>query len=603
MPVPTASGNARREAAFDTRVSASTVARERAHPPHANNGEEFEYRTMTVLPPATSRHHRRGGHSHGQDGEQPVQGRRVQVPSHIASFTKGLQHDLATGLLVDPVAFRLFVRAIDSGDERDFIDVPIGKVFNDPTVKVRSWESAGAGTTFDLQGPDAQALTMPPAPRLDSVELAAEMVDVYSMALARDCPFSQWAGQPPITAAIAELNATRWHSGEETNAQLGLSPAAAARRRVISFTPDTIFRGVGRGVNDGPYLSQFLLIGNEGIGGTNGTRANGFITYGANRIDQRVPVATERKDFMTTWEPYVDVQNGADTRGTETYQPAADGTMTRFIATPRDLATYVHFDALYQAYLNACLWCLEEGVPFDGGLPWTEPDVVDHQQGFATFGAAHILSLVTEVATRALKAVRFQKFNVHRRLRPEAVGGLLDRLGVADVAPGTLAPVEPLAEAIHPTLVRVRAANAAANGPHAPRSLLLPMAFPEGSPMHPSYGAGHATVAGACVTVLKAWFDAGHQLGGEVYEPSADGTSLQTVPTDTPLTLEGELNKLAANISIGRNWAGVHYYTDYIESVKLGERVAIGILEEQKLTYGENFSMTVPLTDGTTVRI
>ncbi|MEM7163573.1 MAG: hypothetical protein AAF487_14165, partial [Bacteroidota bacterium] len=35
----------------------------------------------------------------------------------------------------------------------------------------------------------------------------------------------------------------------------------------------------------------------------------------------------------------------------------------------------------------------------------------------------------------------------------------------------------------------------------------LPMAFPEGSPMHPAYGAGHATVAGACVTILKAFFD------------------------------------------------------------------------------------------------
>jgi len=31
-------------------------------------------------------------------------------------------------------------------------------------------------------------------------------------------------------------------------------------------------------------------------------------------------------------------------------------------------------------------------------------------------------------------------------------------------------------------------------------SSLLPLAFPEGSPLHPSYGAGHATVAGASVT-------------------------------------------------------------------------------------------------------
>ena len=70
-----------------------------------------------------------------------------------------------------------------------------------------------------------------------------------------------------------------------------------------------------------------------------------------------------------------------------------------------------------------------------------------------------------------------------------------------------------------------------------------------------------------------------------------------------PLTVEGELNKIAANISIGRDWAGVHYFTDYIESMRLGEQIAIGILEEQKLTYGENFTMTIPLFDGGTIRI
>lgn len=45
------------------------------------------------------------------------------------------------------------------------------------------------------------------------------------------------------------------------------------------------------------------------------------------------------------------------------------------------------------------------------------------------------------------------------------------------------------------------------------------MAFQEGSPMHPSYGAGHATVAGACVTILRPFFDTGAVLvkrGSEV---------------------------------------------------------------------------------------
>ena len=95
--------------------------------------------------------------------------------------------------------------------------------------------------------------------------------------------------------------------------------------------------------------------------------------------------------------------------------------------------------------------------------------------------------------------------------------------------------------------------------------------------MHPAYGAGHATVAGACVTILKAFFDHKATLG-TVYEPTSDGSKLHPCKVKRPLTVEGELNKLASNISIGRNWAGVHYFTDYIESLRLGEQIAVGIL-------------------------
>src|SRR5438132_8173875 len=35
----------------------------------------------------------------------------------------------------------------------------------------------------------------------------------------------------------------------------------------------------------------------------------------------------------------------------------------------------------------------------------------------------------------------------------------------------------------------------------------LPSAYPEGCPQHPSYAEGHGAIAGACVTVLKAFFN------------------------------------------------------------------------------------------------
>ena len=51
------------------------------------------------------------------------------------------------------------------------------------------------------------------------------------------------------------------------------------------------------------------------------------------------------------------------------------------------------------------------------------------------------------------------------------------------------------------------------------------------------------------------------------------------------LTLEGELNKLAANISIGRNMAGVHYFSDYYDSVRMGEEIALNWDTASKSTW------------------
>lgn len=103
------------------------------------------------------------------------------------------------------------------------------------------------------------------------------------------------------------------------------------------------------------------------------------------------------------------------------------------------------------------------------------------------------------------------------------------------------------------------------------------------------------------MTILKAFFDSSAKLKN-VYQLGDKG--LERLPyLKNKLSVAGELNKLAENISIGRNWAGVHYYSDYYESLLLGEKVAIGILEEQKLTYFENFFMTLPKFDGTTIRI
>jgi len=610
--------NDRRQKALRVRIEAAERAAGRVHPRHVANGDEQKFRRTVE--------------KHGED---------INEPSYLASFTKGLPHDPDTGLVCDSTAFQKFVKGIDSGDPRDFRDTPLGpkkggaecpewestKAQNinadkpgadKKPAKVRAWESQGGGNTFDLEGPDAWAVTMPPAPALGSDELTAEMAEVYAQALLRDVPFTKivdGSGEK-VENVVEALNNLKWF-----NKECGLSPAERSRKRKKFVKEDgggyqTLFRGITPGDDIGPYISQFLLVGNKGLGDAHNPK-DGYIAYGSVRIDQRVRVAKE-KDYMTTWDEWFDVQNGADLRGLEKYYGNCEKNPEyRFITTPRDLATYVHYDALYEAYLNACLILLGDKVPFDPGIPFQGPDFLDHQQGFAHFGGPHILSLVTEVATRALKAVRYQKFNVHRRLRPEVLAARLTRYKKFETEgriKDSVLDVDELnrmikADGLKDLLELVAARNREINCDDDPNNWLLPMAFPEGSPMHPSYGAGHATVAGACVTILKAFFDHGHPLtvAGDdkhAFVPHTDGSCLNCVKIEHgSLTVEGELNKLASNIAIGRDWAGVHYFSDYIESLRMGEQIALGILEEQKLTYGENFSMTVPLFDGGSIRI
>jgi hypothetical protein len=134
------------------------------------------------------------------------------------------------------------------------------------------------------------------------------------------------------------------------------------------------------------------------------------------------------------------------------------------------------------------------------------------------------------------------------------------------------------------------------------------MAFPEGSPTHPAYGAGHGTVAGACVTILKAWFKESTRIIDLTtpVQPSPDGLALLPYAgADVgQMTVGGELNKVASNIAIGRDIAGVHWRSDATESLKLGEQLAMGILKEQRACYNEDFNgFSLTKFDGTTVTV
>jgi hypothetical protein len=588
--------------------------------------------------------------------------------SYALNYHKGLPHDV-TGA-VHMASYNAMVRMLIGQEYGAVETLPIGMnrsgkngvETNPPRYAVapgenpldakslrpyRKLTSPFTGHVFDTQGADAGGFAIAPAPLVASDELAAEMAELYAMALLRDESFTAIAAKGPADPLVQALGTMSWFNGSY------VPTTAAEQRRFEARAPvatgNDLFRGSTPGAKAGPWLSQYMLMGNSNENADfrlpNDTpidtmnpasqfvrtraevgREDGFILYGTQIVDQRSIVAQEGIDYLTNWAAWLDCQNGADFNGLDAFRHRR-----RFLTTPRDIVTYVHYDALYQAYLNACLLMLADSTNFpkDRGMPETASRT---RSAFASFGGPHVLSMVTEVATRGLKAVWRHKWMHHRRARPEVIAGLLtlhandpSRIESESLqkAVGDLRMLIPqsILDAVDAHNVAQNAGTVIQPKPAQPanfpviangKNYLLPMAFPEGSPTHPAYGAGHATVAGACVTVLKAFFEMSNPNGSprawpypEVFvaQQSPFGGTLVDVGGAAALTVEGELDKLAANISIARNMAGVHYSTDYYESLRLGERIAVTVIEDHLSMYGEPVSMSFTSFDGDHVRI
>jgi hypothetical protein len=481
--------------------------------------------------------------------DHPTNGEETSYP-YVASASKGLPHDELGE--VDPAAYRTLLQALSTGERDDFERIPLG------VPNGRKLLGPQGGFAFDLQGPDSHGLVIRPAPRIDGAENSAEMAELYWMALMRDVKFTDFDDAPLAERAADDLSCYLDFRGPKEDGRV---------------TPRTLFRGNTPGDRVGPYISQFLLRD---------------VQFGTTRIPQRHDTVQPGADFVTTFDEWLAIQRGAP-RVTN-----RDFVNTRYIQTPRDMAHYTHFDVAYQPYLYACLILLGmsayPGELQDKGNPYLTSK---NQVGFCTFGTPHLVGVLAEVANRAIKATEFQQFFVHRRLRPEAFGGRIEVHLERDAGryDGIIDP-----EILNSDVLK-----------RAKRkwgTYLLPQSFPEGSPMSPAYHSGHAAVAGACVTVLKAWFNESFVLPDPVV-PDEAGTALvpYTGPGNDRLTVGGELNKLAANIGNGRNMGGVHYRTDYTEAFTLGETLAIGLLRDQKATAHEMSALSVTRFDGTTITI
>ncbi len=472
--------------------------------------------------------------------EHPCNGDEQLYPTKIASFSKGLPHNSLGE--VDLQAYNQLIKALKTGNKDHLESIPLGG-----DVKIANPQAA---YVFDLAGTDCHNLDIAVPPSFKSAWAAGEMAELYWQALTRDVSFHEYRTNPLTIEAASELSSFTDFRGPKTGGKV---------------TTSTLFRGITPGDLTGPYISQFLLKN---------------VPYGGTTIVQRYRTTLAGSDHMTSYDQWLKIQNGS-TPAAPLFDPTP-----RYIRNGRDLGEYVHQDFSFQGPLSACLVLLSFGrEALDIYNPYLKSET---QDGFITFGAPHILDLVTKVARAALEAAWFQKYLVHRRLRPEEFGGRVHNhlMGAASY------PIN--SELLHSQVISKVFSQF--------RSYLLPMAYPEGCPIHPAYPAGHAAIVGAGATVLKAFFKESFKIPNPV-TASWDGLSLLPY-SGKPLTIGGELNKLAANISLGRNTAGVHWRSDGIEGIKLGEAVAISILRDYSATYHEKFTgFSFTKFDGTRITI
>lgn len=495
----------------------------------------------------------------------------ITVPAHTTNGDETLYADKSgtytKGLLQDSygkvniAAYNSLKTAFTTNNPTDFENMIIGGT--------RTQNGPQGALAYGLQGTDAvqfgnatspanqenTLVIVPAPPAVASAAYGTELVELYWASLLRDVAFTDYSTNATAIAAAAEMNTMPNYAGPKVGGVV---------------TPAVLFRGAYPGNTIGPYISQLFITPTS---------------FGQQAISQQLTSYVSGIDYMTDLTTWFQVQNGIDTG----LRNQVDSQL-RYGYDGRVMASYTHVDVLYQAYFTALLVLSSLGAPLNPGNPYIHSRT---QNGFDTFGGPAVAASLGEIAARALDAVWYQKWVIHLRHRPESGAGLvhLTKTGQNNTN-ATLNSNVLNSQAV--------AASFAKYGTY-----LLSQTFPEGSPTHPAYPTGHGTVAGACITMLKFFFD-GNWVIPNPLVPTDDGLSLvpYTGSDAGQITVGGELNKLAHNVSFGHGiHAGIHWRSDTDSSILLGEALAISFLQDQAARYNEKFTVTFTKLDGTTATI
>jgi hypothetical protein len=504
---------------------------------------------------------------------------KYEKRSYNGSFHKGFKHNSVTGELANVHEYNKYLEALLNNNQKKLAKVKLAKKFQiglaNPLASMSSVLVGAPQMKFDFPQPSS----------LSSKEHAADMVELYCQMLCRDIPFTQY--DPNVSNTIKEvliyMNQPEFLNHFEYSFPKG------------SITTGNIFRGIAPGEHHGPYISQLLLL-NFPLNGVSIPQKYATLPTKMDAINNSITC-----EWGRNMKEMINIQNTTISN----LPPIPKNFIEhKYIYSGRVLAASVQMDYVYNLQMQAALILNALGAKMNPGWP-----VYKNQTSFIT--GANITSILTaigEVSQYALKHAWFWKWQVYRKLRPECTSMWIDNVKNKRVKNKHNYNISKVVLK-NPVMEAVKEYNAEW-GTEFDKSYTLDQVYQSGCPTHPTYPAGHAVIAGAISTVLKIYFDAeqpwsslpGLQIGSQnraILPTPLNGPVIQADDTGDNLidyfgnginsmTIAGEINKLASNISIGRDWAGVHQREDGITGMFLGEAIAIDYMEDILSAQVEN---------------
>jgi hypothetical protein len=519
-------------------------------------------------------------------------------------MSKTFKHDSNYNIVFDS-SFEKFISEITSNTIKRPSVISI-----DPSSQMK-WVDPQTKYAISLSFPYPYTYPFTPYPEVGSRESFCDLFEVYFMSWLRDVPFYEYTNnsnymQSYITKILTYLNQMMPNNNNFSHPL----PATAAN----------LFRGKTKGDLLGPYVSQFLI---------HKPRQNYHTAFTASLPQFKAAIPAEsdvlehymynnpiitstnldtsggnlgRSDFGLIESEFINIQNGYIKGGVTIPTNYKPFTVSRCVLTGRDLATLVHADYPAELLIRAVEILLTNGAPLSKSNPYVSKILGNGFGGFVHFSGVEIHNLMGEIAKEALKVAWYFKYH-NMRMRPEEFAGKIhyQKKNNTNIIPNLNQDFITNILNDHKTYNSIQ---------NVSNSYLLSLIYPEGAPIHPSYPAGHAIIASACVSVIKALFDEDYLFRNlrsgtmKIYEPYNDNyiktvgstkrlclsetkTNLREITEGVEfVTIGNELDKLVSNIATGRNFAGIHYRSDSEYSFDLGEEVAANYLRSKLREFG-----------------